>query len=114
MSRLNFYVLGPENSYCSSKTIYIVLFAGLNSQIQLKINQIDLLTCFSNDFGYENVFTRQVEALATNLDVVIGISTGGTSTNVINALKKAKEISANIEDKALKNEIHDLLHSLIN
>lgn len=50
------------------------------------------ITAISNDFGYENVFTRQVEALATNLDVVIGISTGGTSTNVINALKKAKEI----------------------
>jgi len=50
------------------------------------------LTCISNDFGYEQVFSRQVEALANNADVAIGISTGGTSTNVISALNVAKNI----------------------
>jgi D-sedoheptulose 7-phosphate isomerase len=51
-----------------------------------------LLTAISNDFGYDNVFKRQVEALANNGDVLIGISTGGSSPNVINALKIAKDL----------------------
>tara|TARA_B110000008_G_scaffold279993_1_gene330411 strand:+ start:16792 stop:17361 length:570 start_codon:yes stop_codon:yes gene_type:complete len=51
-----------------------------------------LLTAISNDFGYSNVFKRQVEALANDGDVLIGISTGGSSANVINALKIAKDL----------------------
>tara|TARA_B110000008_G_C16907280_1_gene539170 strand:+ start:546 stop:1112 length:567 start_codon:yes stop_codon:yes gene_type:complete len=50
------------------------------------------LTCIGNDYGYEKVFSRQVEALALKGDVVIGISTGGTSINVLNALKTANRI----------------------
>jgi D-sedoheptulose 7-phosphate isomerase len=45
-----------------------------------------VLTCISNDYGYDQIFNRQVESLANKGDVVIGISTGGTSANVINAL----------------------------
>ena len=51
-----------------------------------------VLTSISNDYGYEHLFDRQLEALANKGDVVIGISTGGSSTNVINALGLAKEI----------------------
>ena len=50
-----------------------------------------VLTAIGNDFGYEHVFDRQIEALANEGDVVIGISTGGTSANVISALALAKE-----------------------
>ena len=50
------------------------------------------LTCISNDYGYEQVFSRQIEALANSGDVAIGISTGGTSHNVISALDVAKNI----------------------
>ena len=50
------------------------------------------LTSISNDYGYNHVFDRQVEALASEGDVVIGISTGGNSGNVISALKLAKDI----------------------
>jgi D-sedoheptulose 7-phosphate isomerase len=50
------------------------------------------LTSIGNDFGYEYIFERQVEALAKNIDVVIGISTSGKSLNVINGLIKASEI----------------------
>jgi len=50
------------------------------------------LTCISNDYGYEQVFNRQVGALANKGDVAIGISTGGTSSNVINALDTAKNM----------------------
>ena len=50
------------------------------------------LTCISNDYGYEQVFSRQVEALVNEGDVTIGISTGGTSSNVISALDTAKNM----------------------
>ncbi len=50
------------------------------------------LTSIGNDYGYNHVFDRQVEALANKGDVVIGISTGGSSGNVISGLKTAKEL----------------------
>ena len=50
------------------------------------------LTSIGNDYGYNHVFDRQVEALANKGDVAIGISTGGSSGNVISALKLAKDI----------------------
>ena len=50
------------------------------------------LTSISNDFEYSEIFSRQVDALANNVDVVIGISTSGTSENVINALKLASKL----------------------
>ena len=48
------------------------------------------LTAIGNDFGFENVFARQVEALANKDDVLIGISTSGNSSNVIYALDLAR------------------------
>lgn len=50
------------------------------------------LTAIGNDYGYDRVFDRQVEALAQKGDLLIGISTSGNSKNVINALKVAKEM----------------------
>ena len=49
------------------------------------------LTAFTNDCGYENVFARQVEALGNPGDLLIGISTSGTSLNVIRALEAARK-----------------------
>ena len=51
-----------------------------------------ILTSISNDYGYSYIFKRQVEALANDGDVLIGISTGGTSVNVVSALKIAKKL----------------------
>ena len=51
-----------------------------------------VITSIANDYGYLHVFDRQVEALANEGDVVIGISTGGSSTNVINALILANDL----------------------
>ena len=50
------------------------------------------LTAIANDYGYEHVFDRQIEALANPEDVAVGISTSGNSSNVINALQSAKNI----------------------
>lgn len=51
-----------------------------------------VLTALSNDYGYEIVFSRQIEALARPPDVAIGISTSGRAKNVLLAIKKAKEM----------------------
>ena len=50
------------------------------------------ITAIANDYGYLHVFERQVEALANEGDVVIGISTGGGSANVISALRLANDL----------------------
>lgn len=49
-----------------------------------------ILTAIANDFGFEGVFARQVEALGRTGDVLIGISTSGNSTDVLRAVDEAK------------------------
>ena len=71
------------------------------------------LTSIANDFGYDYVFNRQVEALANNGDVVIGISTSGRSENVINALKLASKLKCTTigfsgQDGGAMNKICDI------
>ena len=50
-----------------------------------------VITAIANDFGFDQVFDKQVRALARAGDVVIGISTSGTSANVVRALTSARE-----------------------
>ncbi len=54
------------------------------------------LTAIGNDYGFEYIFSRQVEALAQEGDLLIGISTSGNSTNVIYAMKMAKEMGCRV------------------
>ncbi|MBU0599969.1 D-sedoheptulose 7-phosphate isomerase [bacterium] len=51
-----------------------------------------ILTAIGNDYGYDYVFARQVEGLAQEGDIAIGISTSGHSPNVCQAIEKAKEM----------------------
>ncbi len=48
------------------------------------------ITAISNDMGYENIFSRSIEALGNKGDALIGISTSGNSPNIINAVRTAK------------------------
>ena len=50
------------------------------------------LTAIGNDYSYERVFARQLEALCSPGDVAVGISTSGKSPNVLSAMRTAKEI----------------------
>lgn len=50
-----------------------------------------ILTAVANDFGFEQIFARQVEALGGQGDMLIGFSTSGNSENVVRALKAARE-----------------------
>ena len=66
--------------------------AGLPSEA-LSVNT-SALTAIGNDFGYDEVFARQVEAFAQPGDVVVGITTSGGSRNVVRALEEAKRAGA--------------------
>lgn len=65
---------------------------GLYSEA-LSVNS-STITCIANDYGYERVFSRQVEAFARPGDVVIGMTTTGTSRNVVMALEAARDRGA--------------------
>jgi D-sedoheptulose 7-phosphate isomerase len=58
--------------------------------IALTTNQA-LLTAWSNDYVFEDVFARQIEALGAPEDIAFGISTSGSSQNVVNALIRARD-----------------------
>jgi D-sedoheptulose 7-phosphate isomerase len=58
--------------------------------ISLTVNT-SILTAAANDFGFENVFARQIEALGRPGDILVAISTSGNSRNVIEAAKTAKQ-----------------------
>lgn len=51
-----------------------------------------MLTAIGNDYGYEKIFQRQLEANGAKGDIFVGISTSGNSRNVVNALLKAREM----------------------
>jgi D-sedoheptulose 7-phosphate isomerase len=53
-----------------------------------------VVTCIGNDYSFEDVFARQVRALARAGDVVIGFTTSGRSANVVRALAAARELGA--------------------
>lgn len=55
------------------------------------ISDVGHLTCVANDFGYENVFSRYLEGVARAGDVLVGISTSGTSKNILKACETAKQ-----------------------
>ena len=49
-----------------------------------------VMTCISNDFGFDNLFSRQIDGLGKKGDLLIALSTSGNSLNIKNAIKKAK------------------------
>ena len=71
------------------------------------------LTAIGNDYGFEFVFSRQVEALAQKGDVLFGISTSGNSANVLQAAKVARDMGCGIiglsgRDGGKLNEVCDI------
>lgn len=52
-----------------------------------------VLTCIANDYGFDDIFSRQIEGLGKSGDILVGISTSGNSQNVYKALKKAQDMN---------------------
>lgn len=69
-----------------------------------------VLTCMGNDYGYDSVFSRQIEALGNEGDIFIGISTSGNSKNVNNAIVEANK--KNMTTIALTGENGGLMKEL--
>ena len=72
-----------------------------------------IITAWSNDFSYNSIFSRQILALSPNLGLVIGLSTSGTSSNVLEGISTAKRlgcqtylITGNTVPRSLSNVDH--------
>lgn len=57
----------------------------------LALNDSSALTCLSNDYGYEFVFSKQVEMIADPDDLLVAISSSGNSQNILNAVSSARD-----------------------
>jgi D-sedoheptulose 7-phosphate isomerase len=71
------------------------------------------ITSIGNDYGFDRIFDRQIEALANPGDLLIGISTSGNSLNIVNGLKKGKEYGCKLlgftgNDGGLMNNLCDV------
>ena len=55
-----------------------------------------ILTAVGNDYGFDKIYARQIEAIAENRDVFVGISTSGNSQNIIEAAKAAKKVGCSL------------------
>lgn len=64
------------------------------SALALSCNSSNL-TCLANDYGFEHIFARQIEALGKAEDLAIGISTSGSSANILTGIACAKKIGMN-------------------
>ena len=62
----------------------------------VNFNEADLLTCFSNDYGYENWVKEALSSYADKGDLLICISSSGKSNNIINGAKFAKKIGCKV------------------
>lgn len=62
----------------------------------IAFNDASLITCLSNDLGYENVFKKPIEMLAGKGDLLVSISSSGRSANILQATQAAKEKTCSI------------------
>lgn len=82
-------VIGNGGSAAISSHVSVDLTK--NAKIRsVNFNEADLITCFSNDYGYKKVFSKSLELYADKGDVVIIISSSGRSKNLIEAAKFCK------------------------
>ena len=72
------------------------------------------LTCYGNDYGFENIFSTKLEEIATRDDILFAISSSGNSQNIINAVLSAKKIGmfiigfSGFSRKNLLNKLSDI------
>jgi len=79
---------GGSAAIASHFAVDLTKVAGIRS---VNFNESSLLTCFSNDFGYENWIEKAIDFYADNNDLIILISSSGRSQNMINGAKKSIE-----------------------
>lgn len=62
----------------------------------LALNDASALTCLSNDYGYEEVFAKQIEYYGSGLDFLVAISSSGKSKNILHAVDVAKKMGCQV------------------
>ena len=100
---------GGSAAMASHVAVDLTKAAGIRT---INFNEADLITCFANDYGYENWLAKALEFYADSKDLVILISSSGKSPNMINAAEKAKNmglyvitVSGFLQDNPLSLEI---------
>ena len=91
----NFYICGNGGSASDAQHIAAELVGKYLKEKTLPAVSLStdtsILTAISNDYGYDQIFKRQIEAVATEKDIIMVISTSGNSKNIISAIQAAKE-----------------------
>jgi D-sedoheptulose 7-phosphate isomerase len=90
----NVFTCGNGGSHCDSMHFAEELTGRYRKDRKpmgaLALGDASHITCVANDFGFEYIFSRQLEGLGRKGDLLIGLSTSGNSKNVINAFETAK------------------------
>ena len=90
------YWCGNGGSASDAQHLATELMGGMSDHDRMPIPSIALttdssfITAWSNDIGFDSVFSRQIQGLGQEDDVLIGISTSGNSKNIVKAIKQAK------------------------
>jgi D-sedoheptulose 7-phosphate isomerase len=80
----NVYIVGNGGSAAVASHIYND-FCNMGGLRAVTLHEPSLLTCFSNDYGYENAYSSMLEKTARKNDLLIAISSSGQSNNIVNA-----------------------------
>jgi D-sedoheptulose 7-phosphate isomerase len=91
------YFIGNGGSAGTCNHLVNDLLIGVKKRIGLSIKAVSLcanapvITCISNDIGYDAIFSQQLEPVAKNGDLIIAISASGNSPNIVKAVEFAKD-----------------------
>lgn len=92
-SQLFFIGNGGSSAIASHMTADFMKNGGMNTY---SLYDSAVTTCMGNDYGYEYIFSRPMEFLVRERDLVVAISSSGNSANIINAIRVAKKIGASV------------------
>lgn len=91
----NTFTCGNGGSHCDAMHFAEELTGRFRGDRQaigaLALGDPSHVTCVSNDFGFDHIFSRQIEGLGRSGDMLVGLSTSGNSPNVIKAFEVARE-----------------------
>jgi D-sedoheptulose 7-phosphate isomerase len=96
---------GASASIASHGAVDFTKQAGIRG---ITFNEANLITCLSNDFGYENWMAEGINFYANKSDIVVLISVSGESLSVVNAAKKAKELGLKVVTFSGRDEFNSL------
>ncbi len=104
------YLLGNGGSAAIASHILIDL-RNIGKICAMTLDEPTVMTCYTNDYGYEQAFSYQIDAFANERDFVIAISSSGYSKNIINAVNMAQKksiASLTLSGFSSENELRQL------